>query len=124
MTFSPDGKLLASASADKTIRLWDVATGAARQMLKVDAVIRTLSFPSRGSYIETDRGRLDGLYLHSSTVHLSQPVIHGVFVENEWIRRGTDRLLWLPPDYQPFCSAVHGSLVALGSRSERLTIYV
>ncbi|XTI89098.1 WD40-repeat-containing domain protein [Cenococcum geophilum] len=34
ITFSPDGKQLGSASDDKTVRLWDTATGAALQTLK------------------------------------------------------------------------------------------
>src|SRR3954452_12808884 len=56
---SPDGKTLASASSDKTIKLWDVATGKQRATLKghTDGV-SSVAFSPNGKTLAS--GSLDG----------------------------------------------------------------
>lgn len=49
LVFSPDGQTLASAASDKTIRLWEVATGKERQSFPADSyAVGSLAFAPDG----------------------------------------------------------------------------
>ena len=52
VSFSPDGKMIASASRDKTIKLWDVATGKdLRTLIGHQGSVNSVSFSPNGKTV-------------------------------------------------------------------------
>ena len=57
VAFAPDGKLLATASADRTVRLWEIGTGATKAVLVGHKQrVRSLQFSANGKLLATGAG--------------------------------------------------------------------
>lgn len=122
--FSPDGAAVATASTDETVRLWSVTTGEELVMFRV--FTQKLAFTWDGQHLETEEGLLD------VSAHVSPPAMSAsaspppppkLELDDPWIRRGGEDVLWLPHEYRGPCWASYDNLLVLGQASGDVTFF-
>jgi WD40 repeat protein len=140
--FSLDGKQVVSGSYDKTVRLWDAATGAALQRLEGhSSSVTSVAFSPdgrqvvSGSHDETMRlwdaatgAALQRLEGHSSSVTSVAFLPDGnllptLSVTDYWVIESEANILWLPLDYRCITKAIWDQTIVLGHLLGKLLFF-
>ncbi|KAF2810840.1 uncharacterized protein BDZ99DRAFT_441438 [Mytilinidion resinicola] len=108
VAFSPDGQLAATGSCRSTL---EGHSGF------VDAV----AFSLDGQFLRTNRGDIPLSLPPIRTSSFKNRESSNLFIQDQWVTRNQQPLLWLPSEYRPVCIALHKDIICLGHSSGRIT---
>ncbi|KAJ6258029.1 Vegetative incompatibility protein [Drechslerella dactyloides] len=120
VAFSPHGRTVASASGDWTVRLCNAATGEALNVITTRDYPISLRFSEDGWFINTDTQSFSITVAPVPTgghAHQNGDRRESILIDGEWLARGSERLIWLPTDRRPVCSAIYKNTIVLGHHS-------
>ena len=126
IAFSQNGKRIAFLYRN-SLSIWDAEQYFCLQNIKIEFPRNNwwenqISVFAEDSYIDTTFGR----------VYLDQPPDdNGLWkvedarwrVYGDWLYRDGKRLLWLPPDFRPQCTAIYDDLFVMGHESGKVTFF-
>src|SRR5438034_874303 len=122
VAFSLDGQLVASASYNKTVQLWETVTGSCHSMLEGHSFpISMAAFSPDGQYLQTNRGQIPLFLPLSSISSFQDKELSALFIKDQWVMLKEQSLLWLPSEYRPTCTAVYRDVICLGHLSGHIT---
>lgn len=140
VTFSHDSILVASASDDNTIRIWDSNNGVGLQTMESPrSSICTVTFSRDSTRLQLtlNQGNTTIAWVTDSGApsQATQPKAfnfkrardpqrgsRGVTSDEKWLTQGSRKILWLPSEFRPDCSAASGAMVAIGTASGKVWI--
>lgn len=115
IAFSPDDSFLAFRPEGHPTCLWNIRTGQLVQSFDNVSAAEGLKFADDGQSLITNRETIesDSGSLNSE----SKPWDSIVYQNDDWIRSGDTKLVWLPREYRGTYSAFHCGILAIAQNS-------
>ncbi|KAI1412286.1 hypothetical protein F5Y13DRAFT_199892 [Hypoxylon sp. FL1857] len=136
LLFSPDCACLAVLEEFRNATIWDIAEEKCIKTFEIrgdflfnmpyiphERIVKPRlgnKFPTLISSVYSPREYMDwgSLFYTPDGIHMHWE--EEIFVQGHWIARHGQKVLWLPPDYRPKCTALYDNLLVLGLEDGRL----